>query len=61
MEDDPYFFLQQGVYVPKSERISQSALSTFNDAEWLASLDPSYLKLVFFMDDAGGNLIVAQI
>ncbi|KAI0921014.1 hypothetical protein AcW1_004869 [Taiwanofungus camphoratus] len=44
VEDDPYFFLQQGVYVPKSERISQSALSTFNDAEWLASLDPSYLK-----------------
>lgn len=43
VEDDPYFFLQQGDYVPKTDRGSESA-SHLNDEDWLSSLDPSYLK-----------------
>ncbi|KZT05602.1 PLP-dependent transferase [Laetiporus sulphureus 93-53] len=43
VEDDPYFFLQQGGYVPKTQRSSESHGGT-SDAEWLAGLAPSYLK-----------------
>ncbi|KAJ7700049.1 pyridoxal phosphate-dependent transferase [Mycena rosella] len=46
VEDDPYFFLQEGVYVPKSQRGHQShAGSGVDDERFIASLEPSYLKL----------------
>lgn len=41
VEDDPYFFLQQGEYIPKASQRSQDVQS---EADWLASLAPSYLK-----------------
>ncbi|CCL98270.1 uncharacterized protein FIBRA_00264 [Fibroporia radiculosa] len=44
VEDDPYYFMQQEDYVPKSERSSQSTGKYVNEADWLASLSPSYLK-----------------
>ncbi|OBZ70291.1 Aromatic amino acid aminotransferase C56E4.03 [Grifola frondosa] len=43
VEDDPYFFLQQGPYVPKSERSSQ-LLKSDDPERFIASLAPSYLK-----------------
>lgn len=42
VEDDPYYFLQQGAYKPKSER-STAALKHESD-KFLAGLAPSYLK-----------------
>ncbi|KAJ7283688.1 pyridoxal phosphate-dependent transferase [Mycena rebaudengoi] len=43
VEDDPYYFLQEGQYVPKAQRAQTS--SSGSDAEaFLASLAPSYLK-----------------
>ncbi|EKM59753.1 uncharacterized protein PHACADRAFT_250454 [Phanerochaete carnosa HHB-10118-sp] len=42
VEDDPYYFLQEGPYKPKSER---STVSVKHDqSEFLSSLAPSYLK-----------------
>ncbi|KAK1224386.1 hypothetical protein PQX77_012682 [Marasmius sp. AFHP31] len=43
IEDDPYYFLQSGPYVPKGER-GTDALST-PDEDFIAHLVPSYLKL----------------
>lgn len=43
MEDDPYYFLQQGKYVPKSDRVAEPDT---DDEVFIASLAPSYLKLV---------------
>ncbi|KAF9075867.1 PLP-dependent transferase [Rhodocollybia butyracea] len=42
VEDDPYYFLQEGKYVPKSERVSETEL---DDEAFIASLAPSYLKV----------------
>lgn len=42
VEDDPYYFLQEGDYKPKSER---SAVSVKHNADkFLSSLAPSFLK-----------------
>lgn len=41
VEDDPYYFLQEGKYIPKSERVSESST---DDEQFIASLVPSYLK-----------------
>ncbi|KAL7282645.1 hypothetical protein ACG7TL_004118 [Trametes sanguinea] len=42
VEDDPYYFLQMGAYVPKDERASQA--SSLDSEKWISSLTPSYLK-----------------
>ncbi|TFY57906.1 hypothetical protein EVJ58_g6740 [Rhodofomes roseus] len=42
VEDDPYFFLQQGEYVPKASR-ADTADASSEDA-WLAGLAPSFLR-----------------
>ncbi|KAJ7276368.1 pyridoxal phosphate-dependent transferase [Mycena haematopus] len=44
VEDDPYFVLQEGPYVPKSERHNQVNVAAFDDKKFIASLEPSYLK-----------------
>ncbi|KAJ7179162.1 pyridoxal phosphate-dependent transferase [Mycena filopes] len=46
VEDDPYFVLQEGEYVPKSLRGRQNQTSTGpgEEAKFIASLEPSYLK-----------------
>jgi len=45
VEDDPYYFLQEGPYTPKSERNAQRGGSEDDDAAaFVASLAPSYLK-----------------
>lgn len=43
-EDDPYFFLQIGEYVPKSVRKHQTNDADEDDAHFLAGLAPSYLR-----------------
>ncbi|KAL1735979.1 pyridoxal phosphate-dependent transferase [Schizophyllum commune] len=45
IEDDPYYFLQQGEYVPKGER-KEEEVKTHKDEEkhFIASLAPSFLK-----------------
>lgn len=45
-QDDPYYFLQEGKYVPKSERVSESST---DDEQFIASLVPSYLKWVILL------------
>ncbi|KAF9061386.1 pyridoxal phosphate-dependent transferase [Rhodocollybia butyracea] len=42
VEDDPYFFLQEGKYLPKSERVPEPEL---DDEAFIASLAPSFLKI----------------
>lgn len=42
VEDDPYYFLQQGEYKPKSER--RTAAVKHEEDKFLAGLAPSYLK-----------------
>lgn len=44
VEDDPYYFLQQGEYKMKSERVSQSS-AKHDSAAFIASLAPSFLKI----------------
>ncbi|KAJ7047399.1 pyridoxal phosphate-dependent transferase [Mycena alexandri] len=47
VEDDPYFVLQEGEYVPKSMRGRQTQASGTgidDEAKFIASLEPSYLK-----------------
>ncbi|KAJ7744473.1 pyridoxal phosphate-dependent transferase [Mycena maculata] len=47
VEDDPYFVLQEGQYVPKAQRKqqSESAPTGLDEAShFIASLEPSYLK-----------------
>ncbi|THV08593.1 PLP-dependent transferase [Dendrothele bispora CBS 962.96] len=44
VEDDPYYFLQVGDYVPESERANQNDLSSASDDVFIAGLAPSYLK-----------------
>ena len=43
VEDDPYYFLQEGSYVPKSQRTGRDA-SLIDDEAYIASLVPSFLK-----------------
>ncbi|KAJ7591099.1 pyridoxal phosphate-dependent transferase [Mycena floridula] len=42
IEDDPYFFLQQDLYVPKEHRANRTPDD--DDERFIASLAPSYLK-----------------
>ncbi|KZT71526.1 PLP-dependent transferase [Daedalea quercina L-15889] len=42
VEDDPYFFLQEGEYVPKASR--PESVDTVSEESWLAGLAPSFLK-----------------
>ncbi|KAJ6539317.1 pyridoxal phosphate-dependent transferase, partial [Mycena capillaripes] len=48
VEDDPYFVLQEGTYVPKSQRGRQSqsrqSFGPDEEAKFIASLEPSYLR-----------------
>lgn len=48
MEDDPYYFLQEGPYTLPSERTGKSNDLVFNDSdeEYIASLAPSFLSYV---------------
>ncbi|EJD36919.1 PLP-dependent transferase [Auricularia subglabra TFB-10046 SS5] len=43
VEDDPYYFLQEGAYVPKAERKSATVQDTQDG--FIKSLVPSYLKV----------------
>ncbi|KAH7930638.1 PLP-dependent transferase [Leucogyrophana mollusca] len=43
VEDDPYYFLQMGAYVPREDRPSSSPLCG-EEARYIASLVPSFLK-----------------
>ena len=42
VEDDPYFFLQQGEYIPKAGR-TESA-DAMSEEAWVSTLAPSFLK-----------------
>ena len=42
-EDDPYYFLQQGLYKPKSER--NTATIKHDSEKFFSHLAPSYLKV----------------
>lgn len=47
VEDDPYYFLQFGKYMPKTERVYNTPHATKDvdeEAAFVASLAPSYLK-----------------
>ncbi|KAL5507793.1 hypothetical protein ACEPAH_5411 [Sanghuangporus vaninii] len=46
VEDDPYYFLQEGPYVPRNIRSSASSSSKSKDeiSDYIASLAPSFLK-----------------
>ena len=50
VEDDPYYFLQEGPYTLPSERSGKSNELVFNDSdeEYIASLAPSFLSYVYF-------------
>ncbi|KIY42913.1 PLP-dependent transferase [Fistulina hepatica ATCC 64428] len=43
VEDDPYYFLQQAAYVPKSERVKEAQVSG-DETDFVASLAPSFLR-----------------
>ncbi|KAI0082536.1 PLP-dependent transferase [Panus rudis PR-1116 ss-1] len=43
VEDDPYYFLQEGEYKPKSERSSQ--IFNYDSDKWADNLVPSFLKV----------------
>ncbi|TFY60507.1 hypothetical protein EVG20_g7392 [Dentipellis fragilis] len=46
VEDDPYFFLQVGPYVPKSERVAEPNLPAGDEVkQFINSLAPSFLKI----------------
>ncbi|KAF8640115.1 hypothetical protein AX17_001351 [Amanita inopinata Kibby_2008] len=46
VEDDPYYFLQEGPYVPATERIRRDSCESSDDSEdFLSQLAPSYLRL----------------
>ena len=52
VEDDPYYFLQEGPYTRPSERSGKSEDLALNrddsDEEYIASLAPSFLTYVYF-------------
>ncbi|KAJ7638781.1 pyridoxal phosphate-dependent transferase [Roridomyces roridus] len=43
-EDDPYWALQEGEYVPKAERKDNPLFAADEESRFIASLQPSYLK-----------------
>ncbi|KAA1477299.1 PLP-dependent transferase [Dentipellis sp. KUC8613] len=46
VEDDPYYFLQVGPYVPKSERTAEPSLPAGDEVkQFINSLAPSFLKI----------------
>ncbi|KAJ6613492.1 PLP-dependent transferase [Mycena sp. CBHHK59/15] len=45
VEDDPYYFLQEGPYTPKLQRAHEGGSGPDDDIRFLASLAPSYLKV----------------
>lgn len=49
VEDDPYYFLQEGTYTPPSERSGKSDHSALDDSDekYIASLSPSFLSYVY--------------
>ncbi|GJJ11574.1 hypothetical protein Clacol_005809 [Clathrus columnatus] len=48
IEDDPYYFLQEGIYVPKSLRCAKTRTQNEDDPTvFIKSLTPSYLKAEF--------------
>lgn len=52
VEDDPYYFLQEGPYTPPSERSGKSEDSVLDDSDdsekYIASLAPSFLSYAYF-------------
>lgn len=42
VEDDPYFFLQQGEYSPKAARAD--SMDAISEEAWISTLAPSFLK-----------------
>ncbi|KAH9483055.1 Aromatic amino acid aminotransferase C56E4.03 [Psilocybe cubensis] len=44
VEDDPYYFLQEGPYVHPTQRFSTFKQTDMSDDQYLASLAPSFLK-----------------
>jgi aromatic amino acid aminotransferase I len=44
VEDDPYFFLQEGPYIPKSHRVTPNRIPSDDEASYVSGLEPSYLK-----------------
>lgn len=45
VEDDPYYFLQEGNYIPKAQRNHNTDQKVDDEeAAFIASLAPSYLK-----------------
>ena len=50
VEDDPYYFLQEGPYTIPSQRSGKSEDSALGDSdeEYIASLAPSFLSYVYF-------------
>jgi aromatic amino acid aminotransferase I len=51
VEDDPYYFLQEGRYVPKEDRIVRQS-EPGSPEDFIASLAPSYVKFVISFVDA---------
>ncbi|KAF8915874.1 pyridoxal phosphate-dependent transferase [Mucidula mucida] len=47
VEDDPYYFLQEGEYVPKAARVNVTQES--DEEKFIASLAPSFLKYAFLL------------
>ncbi|KIM77125.1 hypothetical protein PILCRDRAFT_627766 [Piloderma croceum F 1598] len=45
VEDDPYYFLQQGPYVPKTDRVEDQIEISANLEAYIANLVPSFLKI----------------
>jgi len=48
VEDDPYYFMQEGTYVPKAQRKADSrshGTQSDENAQFLASLAPSFLRI----------------
>lgn len=47
VEDDPYYFLQEGSYIPPSERSRKPKESVLDDEGYISSLSPSFLSCVY--------------
>ncbi|KDQ64466.1 hypothetical protein JAAARDRAFT_201799 [Jaapia argillacea MUCL 33604] len=46
VEDDPYFFLQEGQYIPKARRVPEVPSTTLDaESRYISSLAPSYLRI----------------
>lgn len=67
VEDDPYYFLQQGPYIKPEERTDEHSSST-SDEEYISQLAPSYLRylpkyiaLTFYADTFIGLTIKAEL